>query len=179
MSIGKNILKFRTDRGLTQKNFSNMCGFSQAALNLWENEKRKPKMEQIKKIADTFQCDVSDIMEYGSNISATKKTETEHKDRLPENITSLPGNLMINITKENYEKYTKYFNVAFSTIKEIICNETNTKMIYIETGKELERKDIEKIFDSLSIEKKLELFQELVKNFIINPIFDAINIDLR
>ena len=60
-----------------------------------------------------------------------------------------------------------------------MCNETNTKMFSVETGKELKKKDIEEIFDSLPIDEKLEIFQEFVENFTINPIFDAINIDLR
>lgn len=179
MAIGKNILKFRTEKGLTQKEFSSMCGFSQAALNLWENEKRKPKMEQIQKIANTFQCNVSDIINYDTNTSVPNGSEIDCKNRLSKNIKLTPIDLVLDITKENYEKYTEYFNTGFSEIKEIICNERNAEMISIETGKKLEQNDLEEIFDSLTTENKLTIFRDLVKDFIITPIFHTISINLK
>lgn len=49
MTTGKKIFKLRTERNLTQKQLADLCGFSQSALNLWENEKRKPKVEHLQK----------------------------------------------------------------------------------------------------------------------------------
>ncbi len=54
MTIGKKILELRRQKELTQKQLSDMCGFSQSALNLWENGKRQPKIAQLKKIAEIF-----------------------------------------------------------------------------------------------------------------------------
>lgn len=54
MTIGKKIAKLRTEKNLTQKQLADMCGFSQSALNLWENGKRQPKREQLEKIAKFF-----------------------------------------------------------------------------------------------------------------------------
>lgn len=167
MSIGKNILKFRTNRGLTQKEFSEICGFSQAALNLWENEKRKPKMEQIKKIATAFQCDASDVIEYDTKAGAKS------------GFNAFPGNKEIEITIENYKKYTKYFEAAFSAVKQMITNEYTIELISAETGEVLEKKDVEKRFDMLSIEHKLEMLEGVVWKFEINEKLDTINFNLR
>lgn len=61
MTIGKKILELRTQKKLTQKQLSDMCGFSQSALNLWENDKRKPKIEALQKIADVLGVSVSEF----------------------------------------------------------------------------------------------------------------------
>lgn len=62
MTIGKKILDLRTQKELTQKQLSDMCGFSQSALNLWENDKRKPKIESLRKIADVLNVSISDLV---------------------------------------------------------------------------------------------------------------------
>jgi Predicted transcriptional regulators len=61
MTIGKKILELRTQKKLTQKQLSDMCGFSQSALNLWENDRRKPKIESLQKIADVLGVSVSEF----------------------------------------------------------------------------------------------------------------------
>lgn len=58
MTIGKRILELRTQKELTQKQLANMCGFSQSALNLWENEKRKPKIEHLQKISAVLEVPI-------------------------------------------------------------------------------------------------------------------------
>lgn len=71
MTIGKKILELRTQKELTQKQLSDMCGFSQSALNLWENDKRKPKIESLHKIADVLNVSISDLV--GDNYDAILK----------------------------------------------------------------------------------------------------------
>lgn len=58
MTIGNKIFKLRTERNLTQKQLADMCGFSQSALNFWENGKRQPKIGQLYKIADALDIPV-------------------------------------------------------------------------------------------------------------------------
>lgn len=58
MTIGNKIFKLRTERNLTQKQLADMCGFSQSALNFWENGKRQPKIGQLYKIADALEIPV-------------------------------------------------------------------------------------------------------------------------
>lgn len=57
MTIGEKILNLRTEKKLTQKKLADMCGFSQSALNFWENGKRQPKIEQLQKIASALKVD--------------------------------------------------------------------------------------------------------------------------
>lgn len=73
MTIGEKILKLRTDQNLTQKQLANICGFSQSALNFWENGKRQPKIEQLEKIANALDVSVADLMglTYKENIMDT------------------------------------------------------------------------------------------------------------
>ena len=63
MTIGKKILELRVQNGLTQKQLADMCGFSQSALNLWENGKRQPKINQVQKIASTLKVSINDLLE--------------------------------------------------------------------------------------------------------------------
>ena len=63
MTIGNKIFKLRTERNLTQKQLADMCGFSQSALNFWENGKRQPKIGQLYKIADALDIPVADLLE--------------------------------------------------------------------------------------------------------------------
>lgn len=58
MTIGEKISNLRTERNLTQKQLSNMCGFSQSALNLWENGKRQPKLEHLQKISTALEVPI-------------------------------------------------------------------------------------------------------------------------
>lgn len=58
MTIGKKILNLRTEKNLTQKRLADMCGFSQSALNLWENEKRQPKIEHLQKISTALEVPI-------------------------------------------------------------------------------------------------------------------------
>ncbi len=62
MTIGKKILDARTQKNFTQKQLADMCGFSQSALNLWENNKRKPKIESLHKIADVLNISISELV---------------------------------------------------------------------------------------------------------------------
>lgn len=62
MTIGEKIAKFRIDNNLTQKQLADICGFSQSALNFWENGKRQPKIEQLEKIADALNIPSFELM---------------------------------------------------------------------------------------------------------------------
>lgn len=89
MTIGKKILELRTQKKLTQKQLSDICGFSQSALNLWENEKRQPKVEQLYKIAEALEIPIADLLG-----ELYQEKNSDMFDKLffgnidPENITS-------------------------------------------------------------------------------------------
>lgn len=54
MTIGENIYNLRTSKGLTQQKLAEMSGVSQAAINLWENGKRQPRLEQLQRISEAL-----------------------------------------------------------------------------------------------------------------------------
>ena len=51
MTVGQRIKKFRTDRGLSQKQLAFMCHMSEPAIRNYELGNRYPGMKQIEKIA--------------------------------------------------------------------------------------------------------------------------------
>lgn len=51
-SLGVRIKKARTDAGMTQKELAQQVGVPYQTVQFWENGKRKPKIENIRKIAD-------------------------------------------------------------------------------------------------------------------------------
>lgn len=53
-SLGARIKKARTDAGMTQKELAQQVGVPYQTLQFWENGKRKPKIENIRKIADAL-----------------------------------------------------------------------------------------------------------------------------
>lgn len=62
MTIGEKLYKIRTDLDLTQKQFAKKVGVSQAAITNWENGRRQPRTEQLKKIARELQIPVSELV---------------------------------------------------------------------------------------------------------------------
>ncbi len=54
MTIAEKIYKLRSSMKLSQKDFANLIGASQSAVNYWENNERQPRTEQSKKIATAF-----------------------------------------------------------------------------------------------------------------------------
>lgn len=60
MSIGEQIKKYRNEIGLSQKELGEKLGVSQAMIAQYENEKRIPKRETLRKIA--YALEISDIL---------------------------------------------------------------------------------------------------------------------
>lgn len=54
LTLGQKIKKFRTDRGLTQKQLAEMCGTYDSAIRKYEAEKNIPRIDMIKKIANAL-----------------------------------------------------------------------------------------------------------------------------
>lgn len=54
MSISENIRRFRKEARLTQKELAAKCGFAEITIRQYETEKREPRAEQLKKIADAL-----------------------------------------------------------------------------------------------------------------------------
>lgn len=54
MSIGKKIRDLRKQKGVSTLTLAKEIGVSQRAIEYWESEKRVPRIESIKAIADYF-----------------------------------------------------------------------------------------------------------------------------
>lgn len=54
MSIGKKIREIREKNGVSTLTLAKEIGVSQRAIEYWESEKRVPRIESIKAIADYF-----------------------------------------------------------------------------------------------------------------------------
>ena len=63
MTVGEKIKSIRKKNKISQQELGNMLGVSQAMIAQYENGKRIPKLETIKKIAIALDCEVSDIDE--------------------------------------------------------------------------------------------------------------------
>ena len=63
--VGKNIKKFRTEKGLTQEEIAEKLTVTRQALSNWENEKTQPDIDTLQKIAQILEVSVEEII-YGS-----------------------------------------------------------------------------------------------------------------
>lgn len=54
MSIGKKIRDLRKQKGVSTLTLAKEIGVSQRAIEYWESEKRVPRIESVKAIADYF-----------------------------------------------------------------------------------------------------------------------------
>ncbi|MBR1442871.1 MAG: helix-turn-helix transcriptional regulator [Firmicutes bacterium] len=64
MTIGERIRAFREQRGMTQKQLGKACGMVEATIRKYELGTRKPKPEQLKRIADGLQISDSNFYDF-------------------------------------------------------------------------------------------------------------------
>ena len=62
MNIGETIKRFRTMRGMEQKDLALMLGVSNKTISSWETNRTEPKMEMIDKMCSIFNCRRSDFL---------------------------------------------------------------------------------------------------------------------
>lgn len=62
MTISEKIKTIRKERGLTQKQFGDLCGIHEVQIRKYERGEVTPKMENIKKIADGLGIHPSDLI---------------------------------------------------------------------------------------------------------------------
>lgn len=67
MISGKKLKQIRLFRKLTQKELAIMSGLTDAAIRNSELGNRSPKIEQLRKIADALECDISSLIDHEPN----------------------------------------------------------------------------------------------------------------
>ena len=77
MTIGERIKEIRKSKGLKQTELAEMLEVSPGGLQQWENGKRSPKLETIRKIAGALNVDVYRLL--GEPRSATPTDHTESR----------------------------------------------------------------------------------------------------
>lgn len=129
MTIGKKILELRTQKKLTQKQLADICGFSQSALNLWENEKRQPKVEQLRKIAAALGVYISDLVDDWGNFSQEEILSDFGKDTVHGLAEKMIEKLK-SIEDENGMLDEKLFEKEFDSIMEITQNASSASKAF-------------------------------------------------
>ncbi|MBD5463645.1 MAG: helix-turn-helix domain-containing protein [Lachnospiraceae bacterium] len=63
MTIGKKIREMRKKAGLTQKELGKLSNTSETTIKQYELDKRQPRIEQLKKIANVLNVKITDFLE--------------------------------------------------------------------------------------------------------------------
>ncbi len=174
MTVGEKIRTIRKEKGLTQKELGDRLGkISQQQIGQWETGKANPKKETLQKIAKALEVDITVLMDI-SPLSNTEPyitfgSETKGK---------VPGEIIIDITAENYEKYKKIFLLAFDTIIDEIHKsyDAEIKFYNADTGEEVFFDKEEMNPKNLTDENKFVFFQEIVKEIRYNTILNTYSI---
>lgn len=77
MAISESIYALRNSLGLTQEQFAKKVGVSQSAINYWENGKRQPRLEQLKKISDILNIPLNEILSFEDATDIWRKEKDE------------------------------------------------------------------------------------------------------
>jgi len=84
MNIGKNIIAFRKDAGMTQEELANQIGVSAQAVSKWETGVSMPDILLLPVIADVFDITVDEIYSGKRETREAKKTAWLSFDDAPE-----------------------------------------------------------------------------------------------
>ena len=64
MTIGKNIFRFRKEKGMTQAELGEKLGVSNQAISKWESGMSAPDISLLPFLADVFECSIDDLFDY-------------------------------------------------------------------------------------------------------------------
>lgn len=104
-NLGKIISKFRTDRGMTQKELADKLNVSDKAISRWECGISYPNMDMLLSISKLFKIPLSEL------IIARVSTDEKDKDIVQD---------IVNEYSNMNHKYAKRFKIIFITIAVIV-----------------------------------------------------------
>lgn len=90
MTIGEKIFTIMQENNLTQKQFAEKIGASQASVNYWVNGDREPKLAHLRKIADTFNINISELLGLPLKMESINTNDSIIIDGEPENTVKNP-----------------------------------------------------------------------------------------
>lgn len=128
MTVGEKIKKIRKEKGMSQKELSGKLGTTPQNLAQYENGKRNPKFESLRKIADVLEVDVMEFVKEQQSNETTSKMKKSDSDRNWKDITSVS----FSIGEYTTDEMNQILNFAQFLKKDHGCD-VNTE----ETGKEM------------------------------------------
>lgn len=159
MNIGNNIKTFRKTKNLTQKQLADMINVSVVTIQNYENGRREPNMETLKKISKALNIELSDL--------------------LLEEIDSLTNSLKVNMDTLSSKNFK--YNNAFSSFEKAISslNEIKTSKTASEFLGELENFQKQINITKSILEDKLAISNCLEAFFYNDAIIKKFNFDFK
>lgn len=124
IQVGNQIKKYRTKKGISQKEMANIIGIPYSTYSNYENNNREPSLETLQKIADALGCGLVALM----GIDEYKKTE-EYKTGMRsvdayDGVLALLKNIYGNVQEKDIQQE---YGEAFYYL---VGNEPDTFILY-------------------------------------------------
>lgn len=101
MQLGDNIKKWRRERGFSQQGMAKKLNLSQAAYSYYENNKRIPKIDTLKKIADILEISLNLLLDFDDESTLNEYLEKAKELEIPLPYITGPRGQNISITAYN------------------------------------------------------------------------------
>jgi transcriptional regulator with XRE-family HTH domain len=72
-TLGTKLARLRTERGRTQQEIADLLEISQPAYHKWETDSTKPSLENLLKLCEVFQVELSELFEDALTLNITNK----------------------------------------------------------------------------------------------------------
>lgn len=135
MDFGVILRQLRKDRCLTQIELANLIGVSAATVIKWENVGRSPRSNNLKKIADVLQVDVSYFFQNKEDVVRPSFGEIMCTKRLESDLTHKQLADKLGMDDETLRKYeSNRLNPTWKTADKIM-NALNNGAEYVKTAR--------------------------------------------
>lgn len=172
MGFSENLQKLRREADISQKKLAKAIGVSQASVGYWEKGQRTPSISAVKKIAEYFGVNSSYLMDEDIRTEDIKRVQKNE----PCKRILTPGDIVLEMTQENYEKYPMYFNAAFTAYKNIAFSKDDAVMVDLKTGKRMNNEEFKEELEKLPNDDKLSMMQTSIEKLILNPTLHTLRI---
>lgn len=169
-NLAEHLKRLRNNTNMTQKELASKLNVSQAAINYWENGKRTPSSDTLKQLSQIFQTDIFSL------ISDKKLYSESIIDSEPKN--NMPGDITLEVTKENLFKYREYFKVAYDKAIEIafLNHDSNKEWFNIKTGQVITHQELLDTFQNPTDDLILDVLKRHIKSITINETLQTVSI---
>ena len=77
MTLGQNIKKYRTQKGLSQNDLSEKLNVTYQAVSRWENDQVEPSVDALRKMSSIFGCSIDDLLSVTDDVTPKETKEQE------------------------------------------------------------------------------------------------------